>query len=265
MRAPPARKRYGQHFLNDARLLARIAEAAELTKSDTVIEIGPGRGALTRELATRARRVLAIEIDRALVAMLREMFAGQPAVTVVEGDVLQQELAALAGGDYVLVGNVPYYITTPILFHALAAPRPRRMVFLVQREVAARMASPPGSKEYGALSVTLQALATVEMLFAVPAAAFRPRPKVDSAVVRITPRATPEVDAAREERYRRMVQGAFAQRRKQMRRVVRSLAPLDASAADALLARARIAPDVRPEVLSPADFARLLAELSPNS
>ena len=149
MRAPPARKRYGQHFLNDARLLARIADAAELTPSDTAVEIGPGRGALTRELATRAGRVIAIEIDRALVAMLHEMFAGQPAVTIVEGDVLQQELAALAGRDYVLVGNVPYYITTPILFHALAAPRPRRMVFLVQREVAQRMASAPGSKMTG--------------------------------------------------------------------------------------------------------------------
>jgi len=265
VRAPPARKRYGQHFLHDARLLARIADAAALARSDTVIEIGAGRGALTQELAARAGRVIAIEIDRALCAMLRERYAAQPGVTIVEGDVLEQELGALAGGAYVLVGNVPYYITTPILFHALAPPRPERAVFLVQREVAERMAAPPGSSAYGALSVTLQALARVELLFAVPASAFRPRPKVESAVVRITPRARGEVEPSREERYRRMVQGAFAQRRKQMRRVVRSLAPLDMPAAEALLARAGIAPDVRPEVLSPADFARLLAELSPYS
>jgi 16S rRNA (adenine1518-N6/adenine1519-N6)-dimethyltransferase len=265
VRAPPARKRYGQHFLTDAGLLARIADAAALTRDDTVIEVGPGRGALTAELAARAGRVIAIEIDRALSAMLRERYAGQPAVTIVEGDVLEQDLAALAGGAYVLVGNVPYYITTPILFHALRAPRPLRAVFLVQREVAERMAAAPGAHAYGALSVTLQALATVELLFTVPASAFRPRPKVESALVRITPREHPEIPADREERYRRMVQGAFAQRRKQMRRVIRSLAPVDAAAADALLARAGIAPTVRPEVLSPAEFARLLAELSPYS
>ena len=265
MRAPPARKRYGQHFLSDTRLLGRIADAALLTAHDTVIEIGPGRGALTTELAARAGRVIAIEIDRALSAMLRERYAAQPSVTIVEGDVLQQDLGSLAGGPFALVGNVPYYITTPIIFHALHAPRPTRAVFLVQREVAERMAADPGSREYGALSVTLQALAAVELLFGVPASAFRPKPKVASAVVRITPRVRGEVEPRLEERYRRLVQGAFAQRRKQMRRVLRSLAPVDAKEADALLARAGIAPDVRPETLSPADFARLLAAISSDS
>ena len=258
---PPALKRFGQHFLTDPRLLARIADAAGLTPADTVIEVGPGRGALTTELAARAGRVIAIEIDRALAAKLRLQFAADARVSIVEGDVLQQELGALAGGPYVLVGNVPYYITTPIIFHALRAPRPTSAVFLVQREVADRMAAPPGSKTYGALSVTLQTLADVELLFGVPAGAFKPPPKVESALVRITPRATPGVSVSQEEEFRRMVQGAFAQRRKQMRRVVRSLAPLSAAQADALLATAAIPPDARPEVLSPADFARLLAAL----
>ena len=259
---PPALKRFGQHFLSDPRILGRIADAASIGAGDTVIEVGPGRGALTSELAARAGRLIAIEIDRALAAQLRIQFAARPAVEIVEGDVLDQDLGALAGAPYILVGNVPYYITTPIIFHALRAPRPEHAVFLVQREVAERMAAPPGSKTYGALSVTLQTLAEVEMLFEVPAGAFRPPPKVESAVVRITPRARPEILPADEERFRRMVQGAFAQRRKQMRRVVRSLAALSAAEADVLLASAAIDPEARPEALSPGDFARLLAALA---
>jgi 16S rRNA (adenine1518-N6/adenine1519-N6)-dimethyltransferase len=258
---PPALKRFGQHFLSDPRILARIADALAPGASETVIEVGAGRGALTAELTARAGRVIALEIDRALAAKLRERFAADPKVEVVEGDVLQQDLGALAGGPYALIGNVPYYITTPIIFHAMHPPRPGRAVFLVQREVAERMAAPPGSRTYGALSVTLQALARVELLFGVPAGAFKPPPKVESSVVRITPRDAPGVPPALEARFRSLVQGAFAQRRKQMRRVVRSLAPLDAAAADQLLASAAIAPDARPEVLSPMDFTRLLAAL----
>jgi 16S rRNA (adenine1518-N6/adenine1519-N6)-dimethyltransferase len=262
---PPVLKRFGQHFLNDPRLLARIADAAELTGRETVIEVGPGRGSLTDQLVPRAQRVIAIEIDRALAQRLRERYASEPKVEIVEGDVLAQDLGALAGGPYALIGNVPYYITTPIIFHALSAPRPTRAVFLVQREVAERMAAPPGSKTYGALSVTLQSLATVELLFSVPSGAFKPPPKVESAVVRITPRGTTGVPVALEEKFRRMVQGAFAQRRKQMGRVLRSLASLDAPAADALLTGIGIAPEARPETLSPEDFARLFAALSPDS
>jgi 16S rRNA (adenine1518-N6/adenine1519-N6)-dimethyltransferase len=259
---PPALKRFGQHFLSDTKLLARIADAATLEPHETVIEVGPGRGALTTQLASRAKRVVAIEIDRALAQRLREKYADDTHVEIVEGDVLAQDLGALAGGPYALVGNVPYYITTPILFHALRPPRPTRAVFLVQREVAERMAAPPGSKTYGALSVTLQALANVELLFGVPPGAFKPPPKVDSAVVRITPRAAGEVPPAQEERYRRMVQAAFAQRRKQMRRVVRSLASLSALEADKMLEGIGIGPEARPETLSPADFTRLLAALA---
>ena len=257
---PPTLKRLGQHFLTDRRILARIADALPLSGTETVLEIGPGRGALTDLLAERAGRVVAVEIDRALAAILRERYAARPSVSIVEADVLSADLAALAGSDdFMVAGNVPYYITTPILFHALRPPRPRMAVYLVQLEVAERIASPPGSKTYGALSVNVQALAHAELLFRVPAGAFSPPPKVESAVVRITPREAPDVQPADEERFRSFVQAAFALRRKQMRRVLRTAAELTAEGAEAALAAAGVDPDTRPETLSPADFARTLA------
>jgi 16S rRNA (adenine1518-N6/adenine1519-N6)-dimethyltransferase len=262
-RRPPALKRLGQHFLSDPRLLARIADAAELAPDDTVIEIGPGRGALTEALRARAGRLILIELDRALAARLRKRYADDPRVTLVEGDVLETDLGGLAGGAYVLVGNVPYYITTPILFHALRPPRFRRAVFLVQREVAERMGAAPGTPEYGALSVNLQALAQVEVLFRVPAGAFQPPPKVESAVVRLTPREHPAIAPAREARFRAFVQEAFSYRRKQMRRVVRELTGLDAPAAEAALRDCGIDPATRPETLAPETFAALLDRLEP--
>ena len=256
-RLPPVRKSLGQHFLSDPRILGRIADALDPHPEETVVEIGPGRGGLTELLRQRARRVVAIELDRALAAMLRERYAGTN-VEIVEADVLETRLHEVAGGDFALVGNVPYYITTPILFHALEPPRASRLVFLVQREVADRMAAAPGSKEYGALSVNLQAVARVESVFRVPAGAFQPPPKVESAVVRILPLAKALIEPREERRFKAAVQGMFGMRRKQMRRVVRSMFALDAERADDLLARAMINPEARPETLAPADFARLL-------
>ncbi len=255
---PPTRKSLGQHFLGDRGVLARIAAALELTGAETVIEIGPGRGALTDLLAARSRRLIAIEYDRALAAVLRERFAPAPNVEIVEADVLDVQFAALAGDDYVLAGNVPYYITTPILFHALEPPRPRRAVYLVQREVAERIVATPGHTDYGALSVNVQSVAHAELLFRVPPGAFRPPPKVDSAVVRIVPSEHPIVAPNEEERFRRFVQEAFSLRRKQMRRVLRTIAAIRAERAEELLAAAGIAPDARPETLAPEQFAALL-------
>ena len=255
---PPTRKSLGQHFLTDRRILARIADALSLTGTETVLEIGPGRGALTDLLVERSGRLVAIEYDRALAALLRERYAKRSNVIIAEGDVLELSLGDLAAGPYVLVGNVPYYITTPILFHALTPPRPSRAVYLVQREVAERLCAVPGSKEYGALTVNVAAVARAEMLFKVPAGAFAPPPKVESAVVRITPRADSLVRPEEERPFRLLVQGAFGMRRKQMRRVVRSLYALDADAADVLLQKAGIEPEVRPEVLSGEQFAGLL-------
>ena len=173
------------------------------------------------------------------------------------------DLGSAAGGPYVLAGNVPYYITTPIIFHALMPPLPLRAVYLVQREVAERVAAPPGSGAYGALSVNVQAVAGVEVLFRVAPGAFQPPPKVDSAVIRITPRADPVVRPEDAYRFRLLVQDAFGLRRKQMRRVLRTLTGDDAEATDRVLEAAGVAPDARPETLSPADFARVLASVGP--
>ena len=257
-RLPRPRKRFGQHFLRDRQVLARIADALGLTGVETVVEIGPGRGALTDLLAPRAGRLVTVEIDRDLAAHLRDRYAAAPHVSVVEADVLEVELAALAGPDFVLAGNVPYYITTPILFHALRPPRPARAVYLVQREVADRLTAAPGGKEYGALGVNVQAVARAELLMRVPAGAFQPPPKVDSAVVRVTPRADPAVAPDEEKRFRAFVQAAFGLRRKQMHRVVRSIAAIESDAAAGVLDAAGVAHDARPETLTPEAFARVV-------
>ncbi len=252
------RKWLGQHFLTDPRILGRIADTLEITASDTVVEIGPGRGALTDQLIQRAGKVIAIEIDRDLVALLREKYANEPRVTIIESDVLDVNLGDAVGGEYLVAGNVPYNITTPILFHALEHPRALRAVYLVQREVAERVVAQPASENYGALSVNVQALANAELVFKVAAGAFTPPPKVESAVMRITPRADPLVHASEEGAYRAMVVGSFGFRRKQMQRVIRELWDLGADEASALLRVAGIDSAARPEVLTPSDFARLL-------
>ena len=263
-RTAPIRKSLGQHFLNDRRILQRIVDALELTGEETVIEIGPGRGSLTALLAPVARRLVLIEVDRVLAARLREKYASDPRVSVVEADVLTVNLADAAGGPFRLVGNVPYYITTPILFHALQRPRPDRAVYLVQKEVAERMVAPAGSDDYGALSANLQALALPKMLFRVAPGAFNPPPKVESAVVRIDPRPDPVITEAEERSYQRFVMDAFGMRRKQLRRVLRSIRQLSADAADEIIARCNLDPTARPETLTPDDFARLLRASEPS-
>lgn len=257
-RVPPVRKSLGQHFLNDRRILTRIVDALELTGSEVVIEIGPGRGSLTALLLERARQVIAIEFDRALASMLRERYAAEPRLTLVERDVLEVRFAELAAGPYMLVGNVPYYITTPILFQGLTRPRPNRAVYLIQREVAERIVARAGEREYGALSVNVQAVARAEVLFRVSAGAFQPPPKVESAVIRVVPDDSPAVHPDEEEAFRAFVIAAFGFRRKQMRRVIRSIWNVDALRADDLLAQAAVDPVSRPETLSAEAFARLL-------
>jgi 16S rRNA (adenine1518-N6/adenine1519-N6)-dimethyltransferase len=251
---PRAKRRLGQHFLADPRILARIADALEATPTDTVLEIGPGPGGLTEALVERAGRVIAIEKDRELVPGLR---AGIPRAQIVEGDALELEWHALVPSSFLVPGNIPYNITSPLLDKALLPPRPRRIVFLVQKEVADRVIAEPGTSEYGALTVGVQAVAHAERLFTVPAGAFQPRPKVDSAALRLTPLAEPIVAEGDREGFRALVVGLFGFRRKQMLRGIRELTGWDPARAGQVLERAGVPPIVRPEVLSPADFARL--------
>ncbi len=255
---PPVLKRFGQHFLHDEQILNRIADAAAPMPGDTVIEIGPGRGALTDVFARRPNRLAAIEIDIALSEQLRKKYAGNPKITIVEADVLETDIAALAEGSYVVVGNVPYYITTPILFHVMRAPFPRHAVFLVQLEVAERIVAPPGSRTYGALSVNLQAIATAEIMSQVPRTAFRPPPKVTSAIVRITPLADAIVTGEEAVRFRSFVQGLFGMRRKQIANVVRSVSQLTAAQVGDVLESLEIDPKARPETLSPVEQVALM-------
>ena len=256
--APRAKRRLGQHFLSDPRLLARIADALEAGPSDTVLEIGPGPGGLTAALARRAGRVVAIEKDADLLPGLR---ARIPGATIVEGDALDLDWAGVVGGPFLLAGNIPYNITSPLLDKALSPPPPARIVFLVQKEVADRVTAEPGETDYGALSVGVQAVARAERLFTVPAGAFRPRPKVDSAVLRMTPLEAPLVAPDEQASFRRLVVGLFGFRRKQMLRALRELTDWPAPRAAAALEQAAIRPDVRPEVLTPAAFVGLRAAL----
>ncbi|MGH7631119.1 MAG: 16S rRNA (adenine(1518)-N(6)/adenine(1519)-N(6))-dimethyltransferase RsmA [Gemmatimonadales bacterium] len=257
---PRTNKRLGQHFLTDPRILGRIADAVEATPFDTVIEIGPGPGGLTAELARRAGRVIAIEKDRDLAAAL----AGRwPNVTVVEGDALTVDWRAAAGpvSGYRVAGNIPYNITSPLLDKALAPPRPAVIAFLVQREVAERVAARPGTTAYGALSVGVQAAASVESVFRVGAGAFTPPPQVDSALLRLRPHGTPLVADHALGPFRRLVTGLFGFRRKQLLRGLRELTGWPAERCAAMLARAGLDPAARPETLAPLAFAALCGAL----
>lgn len=260
-RLPPARKRFGQHFLKDTRVLDAIVNALGPLDGRTVIEIGPGRGVLTDRLVERAARVVAVEVDRDLVAHLRTRYAGLAHVEIVEADVLTVSLPSLADGPFVLAGNVPYYITTPIIFHALQSPRPAIAVYLVQKEVADRLAAPPGDKTYGALSVNVQAVARVELVRRVLPSSFQPPPTVDSAVVRIVPRMSVVIEPKYEAHFRAFVQSAFGLRRKQLVRIIRTITGLDPDQAAAVIASCALTPELRPEVLTAEDFARLVLGL----
>ena len=261
-RQPPVLKKFGQHFLTDKTILTAIVDALAPTTSDTVVEVGPGRGSLTDILVERSGKVVAVEIDRALAENLREKYRDRSNVEIVEGDFLELEPRNVVGDDYLLIGNVPYYITTPIVFKALEPPMPRRSVFLVQREVAERMAAKAGDEEYGALTVNVAVVAKVEQVMAVPAAAFRPPPKVESAVVRLSPLEQPIVPLASLTSFRTFVQAGFGQRRKQMQRVLRSVRGLSADQATGILERAGIEPSARPEVVTPEEFAKLFGLLA---
>ncbi len=211
---PPALKRLGQNFLIDPNIVRKIVSLATLRPEDTVLEIGPGRGALTADLCAQAGRVIAVEIDPQLQPHLQETLGHCPNLDLRIGDALAFPFETLPART-VVVANLPYYVSTPILFALLdARARLDRLVLMLQTEVAVRLAAKPNSEDYGVLSVLAQEAADVELAFRVSPNCFRPRPTVGSAVVRLTIKARDEVDPVRYERFRRLVRAAFAHRRK---------------------------------------------------
>jgi len=263
--AARAKKSLGQNFLVDANIQRKIVEALGATDSDEVLEIGPGRGALTRHLVGSVRRLTLVELDDALAEALRDRFAARPDVQVVHGDVLDVDLASLLEGptEARIIGNIPYNITTPIIFRLLERPRPRAIVLMVQAEVADRITAAVGTKAYGALSVGVRTVARVDRLFKVGRGAFRPVPRVESAIVRITPIRPEPLDPTQEEQVRRLVRACFQWRRKQLRKILRDHPDLrvEAGQVDDALASLGIPGEARPETLDPERFVALAEAL----
>jgi 16S rRNA (adenine1518-N6/adenine1519-N6)-dimethyltransferase len=252
------KKQLGQHFLHDPDIIDRIVRAIDPQPGDTLVEIGPGAGAITLPLLRRHGTLRVIEFDRDLLAPLQRLGDGAGRLEIVHADVLDVDFSALAGATPIrLVGNLPYNISSPILFHAIEhAAVIRDMHFMLQKEVVDRMAAAPGNKVYGRLSVMLQAACHVTPLFRVPPGAFRPPPKVDSAVVRLLPRAPQEVGLDDPAMFARVVKAAFAQRRKTLRNALDTVCDAEA------LHQAGISPTARAETVAVADFivlANLLA------
>ena len=265
-RAPrPAKRSLGQNFLVDENLQRKIIAALGAGPADEVLEIGPGRGALTRHLVGTVGRLIAVELDDELAAALAEQLADRDDVRIVHADVLDVDIASLTPSPATLkvVGNIPYNITTPIIFHLLTRPRPREIVLMVQDDVADRIVAPVGTKAYGALSVGVRSVARVERLFKVGRNAFRPVPGVDSCIIRIRPLVPEPLTAPEEERLRRLVRAAFQWRRKQLRKILRDHPDLARPEAEVTAVAERLGLDLedRPERLSPDQFTGLAAAL----
>jgi len=255
-----ARKRFGQNFLHDQRVVARIIRAIAPRAGDRLLEIGPGQGALTLPLLREAGRLHAIEMDRDLIAPLLARAAPVGELDLHQGDALDADLRAFSDEPASLrvVGNLPYNISTPLIFHLLSqCALIRDMHFMLQRELVDRMAAAPGSRVYGRLSVMVQYHCQVDRLFTVPPAAFRPAPKVESAIVRLTPLRPPPVQTVDPAVFGRVVATAFGQRRKMLRRSLSGL--LD----ETMIQSAGVDPGARPEQLDVAAFVRLADTLRP--
>jgi 16S rRNA (adenine1518-N6/adenine1519-N6)-dimethyltransferase len=261
-----AKKSLGQNFLVDPNQQRRIVDAVNAGPDDTVLEIGPGQGALTRHLAERAGKLVLVELDNDLAAALKQEFADRDNVHVVHGDFMDTDVAGLVTdvGRLRVVGNIPYNITTPIIFRLLERSiRPARIVLMVQKEVADRILAQPGTAEYGALSVGVRSVANVGRLFNVGRGSFRPVPRVDSTVIAIEPLVPPPLDAGQEQDLRELTRTAFSWRRKQLQKTLRS-APgyeLAADEVDRVAAETGIQLDWRPEDLDPAGFIALSGTL----
>ena len=258
-----ARKRFGQNFLVSDGVIRKIVDAVAPRVGDTVVEIGPGLGALTEPLLERIDHLHVVEIDRDLIARLRQRFPPER-LSIHEGDALEFDFGSLKGdGRLKIVGNLPYNISSPLLFRLVRfAPLVHDMHFMLQREVVERMVAEPGSKDYGRLSVMLRYHFHMERLFIVPPGAFNPPPKVDSAIVRLIPvdrsKVGAEDTARKPDIFARVVATAFSQRRKMLRNTLRDLAN------EAQLMSLGIAPTARAEDIAVADYIRLANFLAGN-
>jgi 16S rRNA (adenine1518-N6/adenine1519-N6)-dimethyltransferase len=250
------KKSLGQHFLIDPNIRAKILDAAEISPEDRVVEIGPGRGFLTEELVKRAGRVVAIEVDRGWFDLLDKRFADASRLQLVHGDALDYPYDRLQPG-YKVVSNLPYNLSTPILFRLLEErARIGRMVLMIQREVAERLVSPPGSRRFGALSVSVQFVCEIRLAFSVSPNSFRPRPKVSSSVVVMIPRSDPAVPVRDERFFLQIVRRAFLHRRKSLKNAL-LMAGIPPAALTEALSESEIDPGRRPETLNLNEFARL--------
>ena len=251
-KAPP-KKSLGQHFLTDRSYIDKIVMAVNPQPGDRLVEIGPGQGAITFPLLRKHGELTAIEFDRDLITPLMEASEGIGRLTIIHKNVLDVDFGKLAGDEKLrLVGNLPYNLSSPILFHAIEhAASIRDMVFMLQKEVVDRMAAEPGSKVYGRLSVMLQAYCRVDSLFVVPPGAFRPPPKVDSAVARLVPREASTIGIADPKRFEEVVRAAFGQRRKTLRNA------LGGTCSTEQIEAAGLRPDARAEQIEVEGFVRL--------
>lgn len=263
------RKALGQHFLISSRALQAILTACHLEEGAPVLEIGPGIGTVTRALAEYGTRVTAVELDRRAIAVLEETVGAFPHVQVIQGDILTIDLPALLNDQrWTVVGNLPYYITTPVIARILeVADRVIRAVFLVQREVAERLRAAPGGKEYGALSIFAQVSADVKIVAKVPRGAFLPPPTVESAVVELTMRPTPLVPPDRQPTFFRVVRAAFGQRRKTLENALAGGGILGGDRQQVMeaLATAGISGVRRGESLTIAEFVQVADEVGRRS
>ncbi len=262
-------KKYGQNFLIDANILCKIVEAAQITEEDCVLEIGPGIGTMTQYLAEAAGKVVAVEIDRALIPILEDTLSAYHNVTILCEDILKVDLPALArengGRPIKVVANLPYYITTPIIMALFESRMPLASItVMVQSEVAERMQTGPGTKDYGALSLAVQYYARPEIVVKVPASCFLPRPNVDSTVVRLTRYEKPPVNVSDEAFLFAVIRASFNQRRKTLANGLANAGGLGVSRGqvEEVLEKMGLSKTVRGETLTLKQFSELSNRLS---
>ncbi len=246
------RSRLGQNFLLDPSIAKRIVEASGVNRDDTIIEIGPGHGIMTRFIAEKANELIAIELDNNLFDKLKKDLIAYSNVTLINMDVMEYDFAR--HGPFKVIANIPYYITTPIIFKLIEEEnKMRSMTLTIQKEVAERIAAPPGNKQYGVLSLMVQYYGKTDILFTIPAGAFKPKPKVDSAVIKIERYAKPPVNVTSEDTFRRIIKTSFANRRKMLSNTLKAVHP----DIKTILEGIYIDPSRRPETLSMDEFAIL--------